>query len=124
MALISQELLDDSGWAIPIGGYLGHDELFDAIKARIKPEQKGGNGMRAIYITYIVEPKTETVLATVQTIASDRANAERKALMSREVALLELDDIDKVDIFTQSITGFFIRAKPDVQEVKVVEEND
>ena len=100
---------------------MGHDELFDAIKAAIKSKQeKGENGMRAIYRTYIVEPKTEAVLATVQTIASDVGTAERKALMSGEVAKLELGNIDKVDIITQSITDFFIRAKPDVQKVKIV----
>ncbi len=93
----------------------------DAALFSIKKEEKG---MRSIFKTYIVDPKKEKVLATVETIAENAQEAERKALMSRAVSALDISDISNVDIVSIPATTHFIRAKKDVQKVKVVKGDD
>ncbi len=87
-----------------------------------KKEEK--TRMRGIFTTYIVDPKQEKVLAKVQTIGENAQEAERKALMSPEVAALKIIDISKVDIYTDDTTDLFIRPKKDVQKVKIAKEDE
>ena len=88
-------------------------------KYSCESENKKGEEMRAIFITWVVDPKKCEVLHEIKTIAKDTQEAERKALMG-----VQLDgDIDNYDIHTEELSDKFIRAKKDVQKVKVVKDD-
>lgn len=81
-----------------------------------KPKER--SNMRALYRIIVVNPKTEEVREPIMVIAKDEAAAKMKALLKQCFS----GNIDDYDILAECVGD--VRAKKDVQKVKVVKEDE